>query len=802
MATVYRARHTELGTVHAIKVVNSASSDLRQRLLLEGRSQGSLQHPNVLTVTDLVDVDGSPGLVLEFVDGPTLAEHLASRRLDIEEVDQLARQILAGMRAAHGHGLVHRDLKPSNVLLSMAGDFPMAKVADFGLVKALHGESSMPSRTRTGLTMGTPGYMAPEQIVDASTVDARTDVFALGAMLYEMLTGQCAFQGEDLVEVLQATKEGRYGVDDLASCQAPERMILAIKGSLNPAREERFEDCSALEVVWTGQSSSSRSWSPASPQETPSPVQTWQGHEEVSTLAPSLLEPEHHPSLETLLEGRGEATIEAHLAGCAPCRVELKLYEDAFESTADPVRPGGVRWAGPIACLASTPLVVGVMVWMAGGVRSFQMLGPFAFLILLFSILAVGSVVRVTLRQREGRARGPAFWLLFPCLVVVAGLVGSAAGFVNVQEGVDGAAPEIKGMLTAVGIWVALSAEGAGYGMGTLLLLFAAAAATLVHRSRCPGPPDRIGPLAAISLGAGTLLWATDGVLREDAPAPFLVLLVLVFMAGCYSLISVPSPADDRSAVSAKATIWVAGIGATTCAALGVHVAHQRRIFNILQDQMPSDALLAALRASELLSTDVVGMVAGWVLAACALVWISSAGGRGISGGKGLGPRKWLALVGLLIFMGGVYAFARQQQDATAKRIVPAYLAQSVAWTLPDVVLEVTGTEIAPVVLEAPEPLLAGDRIIAVGDRPVEDLGDLLSGLHSCLCEGAPQDAKCLLVDGCLSANTELALRVVRELPGKGPRHVEVISRFGGAPLSEAQGSTGPPRNSSTSSGQ
>ncbi len=802
MATVYRARHTELGTLHAIKVVNSASPDLRQRLLLEGRSQGSLQHPNVLMVTDLVDVDGTPGLVLEFVDGPTLAGHLASRRLDIEEVDRLARQILAGMRAAHGHGLVHRDLKPSNVLLSMAGDSPLAKVADFGLVKALHGNVSSPSRTRTGLTMGTPGYMAPEQIIDASTVDARTDVFALGAVLYEMLTGQRAFQGEDLVVVLQATKEGRYGVEELVSSQAPERMVLAIKGALNPVREERFADCSALEAAWTGQIPSNRTRTQASPEAIASVQQTRQGHEEVSTLAPSVLEPEHHPPLETLLEGRGGATIEAHLASCAPCRVELKLYEDAFEPAGDSARQGGVRWHGLIACLASTPLVVGVMVWMCGGVRQFQMLGPFGFGILLFSILGVGWLVRVTIRHLEGQPKGPGSWLLFPGLVVVFGQVGAAAGFLNVQRAVDGAGPEAKGMLTAVGIWVALSAECAGYGMGTLLLLFAAAAATLVHRSRCQGPPDRVGPLAALSLGAGTLLWATDGVLREDAPAPFLVLLVLVFVAVCCSLISVPAPAGDRSTASARVSIWLAGIGATTCAALGVHVAHQRRIFKLLQDEMPSDALLAAGRASELLSTNVVGMVAGWVLAACALVWMSSAGGRGIMRGEGPGPRKWLAFLVLMVSLVGAYAFARQEQAATAKRIVPAYLAQSVAWTLPDVVLDVTGPEIAPVVLEAPQPLLAGDRIIAVGDRPVEDLRGLLSGLHSCLCEGTPQDATCLLVDGCLEANEELTLRVVRELPGKGSRHVEVISRFGGAPLSEAQGSTGPPRNSSTSSGQ
>ncbi|MDP6931809.1 MAG: serine/threonine-protein kinase [Myxococcota bacterium] len=780
MATVYRARHDELGTLHAIKVVDAPSSELRQRLLQEGRSQGSLRHPNVLSVTDLVDVDGSPGLVLEFMDGPTLASLMHERRLSLDEVTGLARQILAGVSAAHRHGLVHRDLKPSNVLLSVGEGIPIAKVADFGLVKALHGEHLVASRTRTGMTMGTPGYMAPEQISDAAKVDQRADIFALGAILYEMLTGRRPFRGEDMVETLQATKEGHYDPPRGIVPDAPDAMITAIEGALVPEVEGRFQDCAALEAVWNGQPLPARK----APSESPNTPRTWVEQAEDLTLSPSVLEPDLHPTLEVILDGRGDPQIETHLERCAPCRVEVRLYEDAFGGPAPVVVSPRVTVPTVLACLGSIPLVVGMMIQMCDGLKGFNLLGPWAVGVLLLSILGTGWLVRRTLLQRAGRPCGPASWLVFPGMVVLFGLQGSAMGFQNVQYAVDRAVAVTRGSMTAAGVWVALSAEGVAFGMATVLLLGAAVGATVVHRTRVGGPPGRIVPLAALSLGAGSLLWAADSVLREDAPAPFLVLLVLIAAAASCSLVATTSPPEDRVSASAKLTVWISTVCATTSAALGVHVAHQRRLFQVLRyDEMPTDWLLAAEQATEVLSTNVVGMVGGWVVAAVALVCVAAFGGLGLPRGTRPGIRRWAGLTVLLVVVVFAYGRARREQAVTAERIVPAFLAQSVEWYLPGVELEVTGTDSSPLVLQAPEPLEVGDRIIAVHERPVEQVGEMLSVLRGCLCEGASEEAECRLVDTCLSAGTDLPLTVIRDVPGQGPRHISVLARLGAEPL-------------------
>ncbi len=252
MAVVYLARHRELGSVHAIKVLSLSSPQLRARLLQEGRLQASLRHPNILSVTDLVELNGQPALVLEYVEGPSLAQLLAARRLTLAQADQLGREILRGVSAAHRHGLIHRDLKPDNIMLSVADGVVTPKIADFGLAKLTEGDGPTSVRTRSGAAMGTPSFMAPEQIRDASTVDARADVFSLGAILYEMLSGRRAFDGDDTMEIFQRVSEGRCvplreHVPDL-----PDRLLRAIDGALQPDRDRRFNDVEQMLVLWTG----------------------------------------------------------------------------------------------------------------------------------------------------------------------------------------------------------------------------------------------------------------------------------------------------------------------------------------------------------------------------------------------------------------------------------------------------------------------------------------------------------------------------------------------------------------------
>lgn len=254
MAVVYRARHNQLGTVHAIKVLMVPSQSIRNRLLTEGRVQATLRHANIVSVTDVIDVGGSPGLVMELVHGPSLDQLLRQVRLSVDQADELARGILAGVAQAHRHGLIHRDLKPANVMLQATDSGFIPKVTDFGLAKILDVEEGFAgTQTRSGVAMGTPCYMAPEQVRNAKGVDKRADVFSLGALLYELVSGVRAFGGADLFEIFNAVTSGTYTSVRESAPNAPDRMVRAIEAALQVDREARVADCDKLLAIWTGQ---------------------------------------------------------------------------------------------------------------------------------------------------------------------------------------------------------------------------------------------------------------------------------------------------------------------------------------------------------------------------------------------------------------------------------------------------------------------------------------------------------------------------------------------------------------------
>ena len=253
MAAVYLAQHTTLGSLHAIKVLTLPTPAIQQRLLQEGRAQGTLKHANIVTVTDVIEVGGSPGLVMEYVDGPSLQQLLSHQALTLVQADDLARGILRGVAAAHRHGLIHRDLKPGNVLLGLTEDGLQAKITDFGLAKVLLGpQLGGGIQTRSGLPMGTPSYMAPEQINDAANVDQRADVWAIGCILYELVSGRRAFVGDDIIDTYRMVRDNdrppiRQWVADL-----PERMEAAIEGALVADPKSRIADVGALRLIWQG----------------------------------------------------------------------------------------------------------------------------------------------------------------------------------------------------------------------------------------------------------------------------------------------------------------------------------------------------------------------------------------------------------------------------------------------------------------------------------------------------------------------------------------------------------------------
>ena len=211
MGEVYRARDTRLHRDVAIQALPSSLSKDPERLgrfQREARLLAALNHPNVAAIYGLEEADGSPYLVMECVEGETLAAKLAAGPLPVEEALAVGVQIAAGIAAAHEAGVIHRDLKPANVMVRPDGS---VKVLDLGLARTVEVSGSDPSlsptvtsgATGTGVILGTAAYMSPEQ-ARGRPLDKRTDLFSFGCVLYECLTGQRAFPGETVSDSLAA----------------------------------------------------------------------------------------------------------------------------------------------------------------------------------------------------------------------------------------------------------------------------------------------------------------------------------------------------------------------------------------------------------------------------------------------------------------------------------------------------------------------------------------------------------------------------------------------------------------------
>ena len=237
MGEVYRARDTTLDRDVALKVLPdafTADPDRRARFEREARVLASLNHPNIAQIYGVEDAAGSRALVLELVEGPTVADFVARGPVPLADALRVAGQIASALQAAHGAGVVHRDLKPANVKVREDGT---VKVLDFGLAKALAPEPaagadpSQPptltaSATGLGVVMGTPSYMSPEQAVGAA-VDVGADLWSFGVLLYEMLAGERLFEGETAPHVLARVIDRAPDLSKLpASTPGPVRRVL------------------------------------------------------------------------------------------------------------------------------------------------------------------------------------------------------------------------------------------------------------------------------------------------------------------------------------------------------------------------------------------------------------------------------------------------------------------------------------------------------------------------------------------------------------------------------------------------
>ena len=241
MGAVFLARHRTAGHDVAIKVISSkyiADADALSRFEREARLMARIRHPNIVHQYELRRLHGGHvALVMQYVRGESLITILRRRgKLRFDECAQILRDIGLALEHAHANGIIHRDVKPHNILID--ADKGSALLSDFGIAKATQGDAEV---TATGMAIGTPAYMAPEQI-DNAAVDGRADLYSLGVVGWEMLSGKRAWEGESLFGIIYKQKHQDLAPLTLLRPDAPQRLLLALEGALekDPARRWSF----------------------------------------------------------------------------------------------------------------------------------------------------------------------------------------------------------------------------------------------------------------------------------------------------------------------------------------------------------------------------------------------------------------------------------------------------------------------------------------------------------------------------------------------------------------------------------
>ena len=260
MGEVYRARDANLDRDVALKVLPdafTADPDRLARFEREAKVLASLNHPNIGAIYGLEKSGDTRALVLELIEGPTLADRIAQGPIPLDEALPIAKQIAEALEAAHEAGVIHRDLKPANVKVKADGT---VKVLDFGLAKAFAGGAgSDPSESPTvtaaavtgaGVIMGTVAYMAPEQ-AKGQPVDTRADIWAFGAVLYEMLTGARAFVGDDVSDTLAAVLRAEVNMDGLPE-DTPARLRQVVRACLQRDPRQRVHAIGDVRLAMEG----------------------------------------------------------------------------------------------------------------------------------------------------------------------------------------------------------------------------------------------------------------------------------------------------------------------------------------------------------------------------------------------------------------------------------------------------------------------------------------------------------------------------------------------------------------------
>jgi serine/threonine-protein kinase len=254
MGAVYEAEHLLLKVPVALKFLHTELAQrpgLAERFLREARVSASIQSPHVTRVTDVDTTDaGTPFLVMELLRGESLQD-LLDRQHQLPQATCIdyTLQILSGLEAAHALDVVHRDLKPDNVFIVQSQGGPILKLIDFGIAKLRSSEEFKESLTRAGALMGTPEYMAPEQLYSAENVDARADLFSVGVMLYEMLCGERPASGDEAAAIVSQFVLGTIVPLRERLPDTPEALAMFVERALKAQRDERFDSAFSMRVA-------------------------------------------------------------------------------------------------------------------------------------------------------------------------------------------------------------------------------------------------------------------------------------------------------------------------------------------------------------------------------------------------------------------------------------------------------------------------------------------------------------------------------------------------------------------------
>ena len=241
MGEVYRGVHSKIGRVVAVKVLTreAASSGFIERFRNEARIQSSLNHPNIATLYDFLEANGQPCIIMEFVDGQVLMDLIASRGgLPPDDTLHILQSVVEALQYVHAQGVVHRDIKSNNIKINSAGEI---KLLDFGIAKA----GTSPSLTMTGDVIGTLQYLSPEQI-RGGVADSRSDIWALGVLMYEMITGRLPFEATTLGDLCDKISKASYPSPSVLRLSLPREVEGILSRCLKKKPEDRYQSAGDL----------------------------------------------------------------------------------------------------------------------------------------------------------------------------------------------------------------------------------------------------------------------------------------------------------------------------------------------------------------------------------------------------------------------------------------------------------------------------------------------------------------------------------------------------------------------------